>query len=423
MAAGLLLAGFLLSQDDAPNGEYPGLWTWPGILARVEALEKAHPAILRRSSLGKTVEGRDIVLLKVSDRPDLDEDEPEVLLLAGIHPREQQPQVAIMDLLETLLGRYGKDDRITRLVDAREIWIVPVFNVDGKVYDLRHGNGKDQGANWRKNRRKNGDGSFGVDLNRNFSVRWGGAPDENGALTYEGPRPMSEPETQALARFFEERPIRAFVDLHSTMRAIFHASYLIPAERERFGTLTRGMRAAQKDPYRVTEPASDADPPPRRTGNTGLSNAWSYYTQGTYGFIFEIAGAGFYAKPEEIRREVSANVRGALLHLVEAASELPPVREGSTALKGGRTDRPLLPGAEVSWTPEVEGACEYGVLVSEHPSVQVLSEFRRIPARTGFTLEVQKGASPGERAPMLLYLWDGERGRSVARFELEVAAP
>ena len=423
MSALVCLALAVLPQDDAPNGDYGGFWTWPEITARIDALQKAHPSILHRTSLGKTVEGRDIVLLKVSDNAAADEDEPEILLMSGIHPREQQPQVAIMDLLEELLGKYGKDDRITKLVDEREIWILPVFNVDGKVYDMKHGNGTDKGAGWRKNRRKNDDGSFGVDLNRNFPVRWGGAPDENDAITYEGPGPLSEPETQALARFFDGRPLRAFIDVHSTMRALLHPAYMVAADRERYERLTRGMRAAQKDPYRATEPVLDADPPPHRQGNTGLSNAWGFYARGVTSLIFEIGGAGFYAKPEEIRREVSANVRGALLHAIEAAAELPLPKEGTAALKGGRTGKPLVAGTETAWTPAIEGACDYAVLVSETAVVQVPSEFRRVPVKEGFTIEVPKSARPGQKAPMILYLWDRERGRSVARFTLEVAAP
>jgi hypothetical protein len=422
MTAVLSLALVLLPQDDKPNGNYGGFWTWPEITRRIETLEKEYPAILHRTSLGKTFEGRDIVLLKISDNPATDEDEPEVLLMAGIHPREQQPQIAIMDLLERLLSGYGKSESLTKLVNEREIWILPIFNVDGKVYDMQHGNGEDKGANWRKNRRKNEDGSYGVDLNRNFTVRWGGAPDETGAITYEGTGPLSEPETQALAKFFEERPIRAFADIHSTMRAILHAGYLSPAERDRYTKLTKGMQAAQKDPYRATEPLAE-DPPPRRPGNTGLSNAWSYYTRGIYSVIFEIAGPGFYAKSDDIRKEVDANVRGALLHLIQAAGDLPLAREGSATLRGGKTDKPLLPGTEVSWTPSVEGACDYAVLVSEEAPIQVTSEFRRLPAKTGFTLKVEKDARPGRKVPMVLYVWDGERGRSVARFSFDVAAP
>jgi murein tripeptide amidase MpaA len=171
-------------------------------------------------------------VLRISDNAARDEpDEPEVLLMAGIHPREQQPQLCLVRLADELLAGYTKDARLTRLVNEREIWIIPVLNVDGKVYDMRQGNGRDKGADWRKNRRPNADGSVGVDLNRNFGVRWGGnrARNEgwNGATNeprtniYEGPVPMSEPETRALADFIAARPLRVFVDIHSPLRSLF----------------------------------------------------------------------------------------------------------------------------------------------------------------------------------------------------------
>ncbi len=424
MRPALLACALLLTaQDDAPNGDYGGFWTWPEIQSRLDALEKAHPDILRRSSLGKTCEGRDIPLLKISDNPADDEDEPEVLLMAGIHPREQQPQISIMNLVAELLEQYGKDPRITKLVQEREIWIIPILNVDGKVHDMKHGNGMDRGAGWRKNRRKNPDGTYGVDLNRNFPVRWGGSTDEEKSEVYEGPTPLSEPETQALTKFFDERPLRAFVDLHSTMKAILHPSYLTGAERDRYAKLTSGMRLAQKDPYRVTEPDADADPPPRRPGNTGLSNAWAYGTRGVFSIIFEVAGKGFYAPPADIQREYEANVRGPLLNLLEACAELPLPGKGSAALKGGRLKGKLAPGTTNSWTPEVEGSCDYGILVSESAHLQVTSEFRLLPAKDGYHFQVLKEAKPGEHFPLVLYLWDRDRGRSVARFTLVMEPP
>ena len=145
-----LLAG---AQDDTPNGDYGDFYTWPEITERIDQLVKAHPGLLQRSSLGKTSEGREIPLLRITAAKD--ETAPEILLMAGIHPREQQPQICILELLGELVGKYGKDARITKLVDGRRIWIIPVLNVDGKVYDMKHGNGKDKGANWRKNRRPN----------------------------------------------------------------------------------------------------------------------------------------------------------------------------------------------------------------------------------------------------------------------------
>ncbi len=417
--AGLLLLA-LPGDDDAPNGDYGGFHTWPEILEKISTLQKSRPDLVHRASLGKTWEGRDIPLLKISDHAERDEDEPELLLMAGIHPREQQPQIAIIRLLEDLVGRYGRDERISRLVDEREIWIVPVLNVDGKVYDMKHGNGRDRGASWRKNRRATGGGAVGVDLNRNLPVRWGGMEDDQKSIVYEGPEPLSEPETRALARFFDERPLRAFVDLHSTMKAILHPSHLAGPEAERYGRLARLMRDGQRSPYRLTEIEADVDPPAKRGGNTGLTNAWGYYTRGAYSFIFEVGGRGFYQKAEECHAEYEENVREPLLRLIEACGDIPLPSRGAARLAAGRADRKIEPGTRVSWTPEVAGWCDWGVLVGESPLVQVTSEFRLFPPRRGFDFQVSREAEPGAKVPMVLYLWDRDRALSVERFTLTI---
>ena len=409
--------------DDTPNGDYGAFYTWPEIVERIEQLRAAHPGLVRRTSLGKTAEGREIPLLRISDHAEKEEDEPEILIMAGIHPREQQPQICILELLGELLEKYGKDERITKLVDGRQIWIIPVFNVDGKVYDMKHGNGKDKGANWRKNRRPNPDGSIGVDLNRNFPIRWGIGSEEGKSEVYEGPRPLSEPETQALEKFFEERPLRAFVDLHSSMKAILHATYLSGPDHERFTKLAAAMRGLQKDPYRLTEAVRSDDPPATRGGNTGLTSAWGYYAHGVYSFIFEVAGRGFYDNAGDIRREYETDVRAPLLQLIESCAELPLPKKGTATLREGSADGKLVPGGRVQWTPKVEGPCEFGVLATGDGAIEVASEFRTFPIRSGFALQVSPKAKPLTPVPMTLYLWDKDRGRSVQHFTLSVEPP
>jgi hypothetical protein len=343
--------------------------------------------------------------------------------MAGIHPREQQPLICVLELLGELVEKYGKDERLTKLVNDRQIWILPVLNVDGKVYDMKHGNGKDKGANWRKNRRMNEDGTVGVDLNRNFPVRWGSGNVIADSEVYEGPRPLSEPETQALEKFFEERPLRAFVDLHSSMKAILYPSYLIGPDHERYTKLGATMRTLQKDPYRVTEAVRDDDPPRTRGGNTGLTNAWGYYAHGVYSFIFEVAGKSFYDNPGDIRREYDQDVREPLLRLLEACGELPLPKKGTARLLEGTADGKLSPSAHVVWTPRIEGPCDFGVLTTGDLAIEVSSEFRVFPLKSGFPLQVSGRAKPLMQVPMTLYLWDKDRGRSVQRFTLTVESP
>jgi hypothetical protein len=97
-------------------------------------------------------------------------------------------------------------------VDRCEWYLLPVMNPDGYVYTWT------TERFWRKNRRNNGDGTFGVDLNRNWGHQWGGAGSSGStdSETYRGPSPFSEPETQNMRDFFIAHPdIVAYIDYHS----------------------------------------------------------------------------------------------------------------------------------------------------------------------------------------------------------------
>ena len=360
---------------DKPDGDYGPYITYAEMQAKIADWAKAHRELIQVSSLGKTFEGRDIPLVRLSAAPADSASVPEVLLLSGIHPREQQPQIGIAALVDELITGYSKDAALTKLLKERVIWIVPVFNVDGKIYDMQHGNGTTRGADWRKNRHPNPDGtSTGVDLNRNWGVRWGGNhaidPSWNAttldgkASIYEGAAPLSEPEDRDLAQFIQSRQgrLRLFLDIHSPLHAIYVPTYLAGAEYYRYQTLLDGMRARQKQPYKNTEIRLDAEPTPgARGGDSGLTYTWIYYTQGVYAMNLEFAppmvsASGVlarYAPPAEIDSEYRDNIRGPLLYLIEAAGTLPIAYKGTiTAAPGmGTTDKATVPGVMTSWTP------------------------------------------------------------------------
>ncbi|HXX95096.1 MAG TPA: hypothetical protein VEN81_15850, partial [Planctomycetota bacterium] len=127
--------------------------------------------------------------------------------------------------------------------------------------------------------------------------------------------------------------------------------------------------------------------------------------------------------PAEIRREYADAVREPLLHLIEACGDLPLPRKGTAVVHGGSADGKLVPSAHVLWTPKVEGPCSFGVLVTGNPAIEVTSEFRLFPLKSGFDLQVSGRAKPQTRVPLTLYLWDPDRGRTVERFSLEVTGP
>lgn len=99
--------------------------------AELQAYAAAHPDIARLSSLGQSVQGRDLWALLITDNPDTQEDEPEFKYVSTMHGDEPVGTEMCMYFIDRLLNGYGTDPRITDLVDSTEIWIVPLMNPDG----------------------------------------------------------------------------------------------------------------------------------------------------------------------------------------------------------------------------------------------------------------------------------------------------
>ncbi len=132
--------------------------TYATLTSDLQAYAAAYPSICRLSSLGASVQGRQLWAMKITDNPDVEEDEPEIKYVANIHGDEPVGLEMCMYFIDLLLSDYGTTQRITDLVDNDEIWIVPSMNPDGLEANTRYN-------------------ASGVDLNRSF-------PD--GAETYIG---------------------------------------------------------------------------------------------------------------------------------------------------------------------------------------------------------------------------------------------
>jgi len=205
----------LAASPDAVPAGYSDLAT---VYARMNAAAAAHPSIAQvvdlnaKYSLPLTHEGRNILAIKISDNVAVDEDEPNALIVSEHHAREiTTPEISLL-AMQKLVDGYGIDPTITSLVNGHEIWIVPLCNPDGYVYVFNVDN------LWRKNRRNNGNGTFGVDINRNYPFQWTGACAGSSVTsneTYKGPSAGSEPEVQVLMKFANDRRFARLVDYHS----------------------------------------------------------------------------------------------------------------------------------------------------------------------------------------------------------------
>jgi len=201
-------------RDDAWFTTYHPL---PEIQAQLAAYATAYPAIVTPISAGTSLQGRPLsgIRIRTPDLPgNLAADRPMVLFAGGQHAREWVNPATVMYIADRLLREYGTNPRTTAILNTAEILIIPVQNPDGYEWTWATGGNR----LWRKNRRDNGNGTIGVDLNRNWGYEWGGlgASTNPGNDTYRGPSGFSEPETAAMRDFMTANPrLRAHIDFHS----------------------------------------------------------------------------------------------------------------------------------------------------------------------------------------------------------------
>ncbi|WP_231626619.1 M14 family metallopeptidase [Streptomyces apocyni] len=216
----------LAAQGDGVFRPYSGKG---GLKEEIVKTGQAHPDLTKVVSIGKTVQGQDILALKVSKKAKKIKDgsKPSVLYLSSQHAREWITPEMTRRLMHHYLDGYGKDRRITKLVDSTELWFVLSANPDG--YDFTHA--PDGDRQWRKNLRDvNGDGEIttgdGVDLNRNFAYKWGydneGSSADPTSETYRGTEPLSEPETRAMDRFQKRIGFEYAINYHSAAELILY---------------------------------------------------------------------------------------------------------------------------------------------------------------------------------------------------------
>ncbi|GAA2936043.1 hypothetical protein GCM10020221_34770 [Streptomyces thioluteus] len=189
----------------------------------------AHPGLTKVVNIGKSLRGQDMLAIKISKDASRTRDgsRPAVLYMSNQHAREWITPEMTRRLMHHYLNGYGKDRRITRIVDSTELWFVLSANPDGYDYTFK---GPDTRL-WRKNLRdNNGDGKIapgdGVDLNRNFPYKWGydneGSSADPASETYRGKGPASEPETRVLDAFEKRMRFRYAINYHSAAELLLY---------------------------------------------------------------------------------------------------------------------------------------------------------------------------------------------------------
>ncbi len=201
------------------GGTFGGYLTLAEVMAELDEMRALYPNLItvKQALPGATAQGRQLFWVRISDNADTDEDEPEALYTGLHHAREPMSIMNLMFFMHYILQNYGVDPEVQDLIDNTELYFIPVLNPDG--YEYNRSTNPNGGGMWRKNRRNNGNGTFGVDLNRNYGFQWGydnsGSSPTTSSDTYRGPSAFSEPETQMVRDFCLSRQFVTALNDHA----------------------------------------------------------------------------------------------------------------------------------------------------------------------------------------------------------------
>uniref|UniRef100_A0A667YU23 Carboxypeptidase B n=1 Tax=Myripristis murdjan TaxID=586833 RepID=A0A667YU23_9TELE len=266
--------------------------TWDKIHAWIASISSSNSQLISKQVIGNTYEGRPMTLLKLGKKSS--STKPAIFLDCGIHAREWISPAFCQWFVKEALSTYGSDSQMTSLLNQMDVFVLPVFNIDG--YDYTHKSNR----MWRKTRsRKSGSSCIGADPNRNFDAGWctTGASSNPCSDTYCGSRPESEIEVRNVADFIRRNKsiIKAYLTIHSYSQLLlfpYSYTYELAADHSELLKVAEGASAALRSLYgtRYTSGPGAATIYPAAGG----SDDWAYDLGVKYSYTFELRDTGRY---------------------------------------------------------------------------------------------------------------------------------
>jgi hypothetical protein len=277
-----------------------------------KSAQKTNPNLFKVQTIGKTWEDRDIIAVTITKEIDTHLQKPALFYTGTIHAREWIGIELSLSFAKYILEHIDYDPKLNRLLDKTTLYMVPCANPDGFEYSRNHF------AFWRKNRRKNSDGSFGVDLNRNFSVGFSPNKDMTSNV-YSGPHAFSEPETVALRDFvLAHTNITIALDYHSQGNVFFPAHNFIHEDAVDAvdlnllaGNMAEEIRKKSGREYGVHM----GKPPTHLISGSGRE---FYYSQGALALVAEVGTRNI----SDYQKHMSENIDENIPALIFALSEV-----------------------------------------------------------------------------------------------------
>jgi carboxypeptidase T len=278
-------------------------------------LADSQPEIVELREIGRSVENRPIWALRIGER----RGSTRKALFLGCHHAREWLAVEVPYQLAAYLVEHANQPPVQQWLSQGEIWVAPMVNPDGHEYS------RTQERLWRKNRRRNQDGSFGVDPNRNYGYMWGTlnintsshVPSDE---TYVGRHAFSEPETRAVRDLIARELFRGVITYHSYSQLILYPwgytsrPITDPTDRDLMVTLAQRMQTLIRNVHDTTYTPQQSSQLYPTAGDT---TDWTYGVYQIPSFTIELrprtqGEGGFILPPEQIQPTWEENQPAAL---------------------------------------------------------------------------------------------------------------
>lgn len=255
----------------------PAFLQYTGIVDQIKKWNQEAPSLTDVSIYGKSSKGTDLYCLRVTNKTS--GQKPVVLIHSCIHGNEPTATATTMAWIGTMLSSYGKDEEVTKIIDTRDIYFVPVMCPDSYPR-VRH--------------------IDGVDPNRNYP-----GPSN--------PNLTSTPSVKAMQDFFLKIKPKAVISGHTFGRIILtpygDRKQLCPNEADYQRIIGKMSQMCQ---YKMGRACNNYSRPIQ-----GIEIDW-YYRNGAFSVVVEF---GTHQRPpsqQEIQAEFTRTYKGALFFLQEA---------------------------------------------------------------------------------------------------------
>jgi murein tripeptide amidase MpaA len=261
--------------------------TYSDIVSELRNLARTY-ANAETFNVGKTFEKRDMIGLKIGSGG-----KPVVWIDGGIHAREWISPATVMYFLNKLLT--SQDQAVTDLLAKYDFYFLPVFNADGYVYT--HTGGR-RARFWRKTRSRTGTRYIGVDPNRNWDYKFGGAGTSGwpGSDIYRGSRAFSEIEVKQVADYLKTLNLKAYFNVHAYSQLVLTPWSYKKAYPSDYDEIARVARAFTDALYKRYGTYYEYGPPSQILyAVAGGSIDWTYAVLGVrYSYALELRDKGRY---------------------------------------------------------------------------------------------------------------------------------